>query len=178
MINTGNEMTPGTTVRVRSGYQHPALGAIGGWEGAVLRPFTVEGILYVDIEVTAKTIAGLSGSERGRYYNNKIVFTRVRLAQKDAEVIPTPAIQRTPSEAFAAAQHEWYDEVGEHEPDPTKFVADRTAGAGVDQGRRQAIRSLVGIGAFMVILIAFMRDNCNRGNSGGGSWGRSGGFSS
>jgi len=179
-VNTpGSEAAAPTTVQVRAGTQHPTLGSIGGWEGTVLRTFAAGGETFVDIELMAKTIAGISPAERGRYYAGKIVFTRLRLAQKDVVSIPTPVIERTRADAFATAQHEWYDEVGTHEDDPTKFVADRTAGGSTNMERRQMIRSLVGIGAFMVVLLAFMQRDCGCGSSGtGGSWGRSGGFSS
>ena len=107
------------------------------------------------------------------------MFTHVRLAQKDVVSIPTPVVQRTRADAIATAQHEWYDEVGSHDNDPTKFVADRTAVGATNMDRRQMIRSLVGIGGFMVVLLAFMQRDCSCGTSGtGGSWGRSGGFSS
>jgi hypothetical protein len=171
-------MTAQTTVQIRPGCQHPTLGAIGGWEGVVLRSFSVGGVVYLDVGVSAKTIAGMSGAERGRYYSSKIVFTRVRLAQKDTQPLPAAAAQPLRADVMAETQHEWFDEVGAHQQDPTQFVADRTATGHVDVGRRQAIRSLAGIGAFMVITIALMQRDCTSGNSGSGSWGRSGGFSS
>ena len=168
MINQESETGGQATVQVRPGMQHPTLGSIGGREGTVLRTFTAGGDTYVDIELMAKTIAGISPEERGRYYSNKIVFTHVRLSQKDVVSIPTPVIQRTRADAFATAQHEWYDEVGSHEDDPTKFVADRTAGGATNMDRRQMIRSLVGIGAFMVVLLAFMQRDCSCGTYGNG----------
>lgn len=181
MNSSDSEQIVQTMVQVRPGCRHPVLGAIGGWEGAVLRSFNVGGATYIDVEVSTKTIAGLGSAERGKYYNGKIVFTRLRVAQKDAQPIPTPVIQRASPQAMAQSQQEWFNEVGAHQHDPTKFVADRAAPEHYDAGRRQAIRTLVGFGSFILITAALSRSSCNSdnsGNSGTGSWGRSGGFSS
>jgi hypothetical protein len=173
-----NAETEQRAVQVRPGYQHPTLGAIGGWEGVVLRSFSAGGAVYCDVELSAKTIAGLSASEKGRFYSSKIVFTRFRVAERDTQPLPTAGPIPRREIAMAETQHEWYNEVGAHEQDPTKFVADRVAGGHVDFGRRQAILSLVGVGVFTLFMIALTQRDCNNGNSGNGSWGRSGGFSS
>ena len=178
MIGSDSGATVQSAVRVRAGCQHPTLGAIGGWEGTVLRTFTAGGGTYVDMQLSDRTIAGLGGAERERFYGSKIVFTRVRLARSDTEPISAGAAARP--EATARAQREWYDRVGSHEQDPTKFVADRAAPGKVDMGRRQALVSLVTVGATLMIVLALAEQNCNNDNSGTGrgSWGRSGGFSS
>ena len=165
-------------VQVLPGRQHPTLGAIGGWKGTVLRSFTAGGVVYLDVEVSSKTIAGLSREERGRYYAHKLVFTRIRVAQRDTEAPPAPLVQVERADISGQTQREWYKDVGEQEQDPTQFVADRAATQHVDTGRREAIRSLVGVGAFLIFMLAVMQRDCNCDNSGTGSWGRSGGFSS
>ena len=175
MINAAPEQS---AIQVRPGYQHPTLGAIGGWEGVVLRSFSVEDRVYFDVEPAAKTIDGLSASEKGGYYRGKIVFTRFRVARQDTEPLPDAGPASGREAVTAGTQHEWFDEVGAHEQDPTQFVADRAATEHVDVGRRQAILSLVGVGVFTLFMIALTQRDCSGGNSGNGSWGRSGGFSS
>jgi hypothetical protein len=178
MNDSDTGRTAQIAVRVRPGCQHPTLGAIGGWEGTLLRSFNAGGVTYVDLQVSEGTIAGLSGAERGRFYGSKIVFTRVRLPRSFVEPFSTGETPRP--EVMARAQREWYDRIGSNEQDPTKFVADRAAPGRVDTGRRQALRSLVTIGATLMILLALAEQNCNndKSGSGRGSWRRSGGFSS
>ena len=178
MINSGIEHPPLTLVRIRPGCQHPTLGMIGGWEGTVLRSFSAEGAVYCDIEVSAKSIAALNAAEKGRFYSAKIVFTRLRVSRDDVQTLPMPPLQLTRGDKMAQSQHEWFKQVGSREQDPTKFVADRAATKHIDTGRRDAIRSLVGFGAFLMVMLALSREDCNCGGSGNGSWGRSGGFSS
>lgn len=173
-----NAETEQKAVQVRPGYQHPTLGAIGGWEGVVLRTFTAGGAVYCDVELSSKTIDGLSAAEKGRFYGDKIVFTRFRVAERDTLPLPVKGTIPRREIVMAETQHEWYHEVGAREQDPTKFVADRAAVGHVDFGRRQAILSLVGVGVFTLFMVALTQRDCNNGNSGNGSWGRSGGFSS
>ena len=65
MINSDTEQTAQTSVQVRPGCQHPTLGAIGGWEGAVLRSFNAGGVAYLDVEARAKTIAAIERRREG-----------------------------------------------------------------------------------------------------------------
>lgn len=176
MSNEGE--TSRAMIQILPDRQHPTLGAVGGWKGTVLRSFTAGGVAYLDVEISSKTIAGLSREERARYYAHKLVFTRIRVAERDTEPLPVPLVRVERADIVGQTQREWYNDVGEQEQDPTKFVADRTATQHVDVGRREAIRSLVGVGAFLVIMLAVMQRDCSRDSSGTGSWGRSGGFSS
>ncbi len=178
MNNTGTQNPQRTIVQIRPGVVHAALGAIGGWKGTVLRSFSAGGVEYNDVEVSAKTIAGLSKEDRDRYYTNKLVFTRVRVAARDTEPVQIPFLQVERADITTQSQHEWFKEAGVHQQDPTRAEAESVAGPRVDIGRREAIRSLVGIGAFLLIMLSVMRQDCNNDNTGRGSWGRSGGFSS
>ena len=178
MNNPGTQNPQRTIVQIRPGVVHRALGAIGGWKGTVLRSFSAGGVEYLDVEVSPKTIAGLSNEERDRYYTHKIVFTRVRVAARDTETLPGAFLQVERADVTTQSQHEWFKEAGSHQQDPTRAEAESVAGPRVDIGRREAIRSLVGVGAFLLIMLSVMRQDCNNGNTGRGSWGRSGGFSS
>jgi hypothetical protein len=176
--NSGTQNPQRTIVQIRPGTAHAALGAIGGWKGTVLRSFSAGGVDYLDVAVSPKTIAGLSKEDRDRYYTHKLVFTRVRVAAQNAETLPTPAIQVERADITTQSQHEWYKEAGVHQQDPTRAEAESVAGPRVDIGRREAIRAMVGVGAMLLIIVAFMDQDCNNGNTGRGSWGHGGGFSS
>lgn|GEM_PF-2891209 len=178
MNDSGTQNPQRAIVQIRPGVVHTALGTIGGWRGTVLRSFTAGGIEYTDIEVSPKTIGGLSKEDRERFYTHKLVFTRVRVAARDTETLPVPFIQVERADIATLSQHEWFQEAGIHQQDPTKAEAESIAGPRVDIGRREAIRSLVGVGAILMITLALMQRDCSNGNRGYGSWGRSGGFSS
>lgn len=178
MTDSATGQTAQTTVRVRPGCQHPTLGPIGGWEGVVLRSFSVGGVTYCDVALSAKTLAQLSGAERGRCYSGKIVFTRFRVAERDTQPLPGGEAGSGSQDAAARTQREWYAEVGSHQQDPTQFVADRAGSGPSDAGRRQVLRSLVGVAVFMLFVSILVQRDCNNGSQGNGSWGRSGGFSS
>ena len=178
MTDTAAGQTAQTAIRVRPGCQHPTLGPIGGWEGDVLRSFSVGGATYCDVALSAKTLAELGGAERGRYYSGNIVFTRFRVAERDTQPLPGEEGGSRSQDAAARTQHEWYAEVGTHQHDPTQFVADRAATGPADAGRRQVLRSLVGVAVFMLSVSILVQRDCNNGTQGNGSWGRSGGFSS
>jgi len=173
------ELAAGSGVVVRPGVTHPTLGAIGGWEGTVLREFSAGGTRYLDIEISPSTLGAMGTKGRSAFYERKIVFTRFRVKADDTEPLPA-AVQPQKELLESRAQHEWFQEVGAKEADPTKLVADRTAGgsAGVDLGRRQALRMMMGVAGSMMLLAILLNRDCNNGRSGNGSWGRSGGFSS
>ena len=179
MIVGSLEQLAGSGVQIRPGVTHPTLGSVGGWEGTVLRSFTVEGTVYLDIEMSPSTAGALGAKGRSEFYSRRVVFTRFRVRAGDAE--PLPAAVPPQAEPFEArAQHEWFNEVGSRESDPTKFVADRAAvGSGkVDLGRRQAIQGIIAVGVFSMVIASMLNGDCNNGRTGNGSWGRSGGFSS
>ena len=178
MNDSGTQNPQRTIVQIRPGVTHATLGTIGGWKGTVLRSFNAGGIDYLDLAVSPATIAALSKEDRERYYAHKLVFTRVRVAARDAETIPTPAIQLERVDVATQSQHEWYREAGIHQQDPTRAEAESVAGPRVDIGRREAIRSLVGVGAFLLIMLSVIRQDCNNNGTSHGSWGRGGGFSS
>lgn len=178
MINAEPGPSSKTAVLVRPGFQHPTLGAIGGWKGVILRSFEAGGVTYCDVEISPETTAALSGAERGRFYNSRIVFTRFRLAAGDTQPLAARVPGTQGQDTAARIQHEWYDEVGAHQQDPTQFVADRSSTGPADKGRREVIRSLVGVAVFMLSISILIQRDCNNGNRGNGSWGRSGGFSS
>lgn len=179
MITGIAEDRAGSGVQVLPGVTHPVLGSIGGWEGIVLRGFTAEGTAYLDIETSPSTLGSLGANGRSEFYRKKIVFTRFRVKATDTQPLAA-AVQGQAELLESRAQHEWFNEVGEKETDPTKFVADRAAGGGtsVDQGRRQALRMMMGFAAFAMFMAIMLNQDCNNGRSGTGSWGRSGGFSS
>lgn len=179
MIVGSLEQLAGSGVQVHPGVTHPTLGAIGGWEGRVLRSFVVEGTAYLDIEMSPSTLGALGAKGRSAFYERKVVFTRFRVRAGDVEPLPA-AVQAQAELLESRAQHEWFNEVGAKETDPTKFVADRAAGGSgaVDLGRRQALRLMAGVAGSMMLLSILLNRDCNNGRSGTGSWGRSGGFSS
>ena len=179
MIVGSLEQLAGSGVQVHAGVSHPTLGAIGGWEGRVLRSFVVEGTAYLDVEISPSTLGGLGSSGRSAFYGRNVVFTRFRVKASDAEPLPA-AVQPQAELLESRAQHEWFGEVGSKEADPTKFVADRAAGgsSSVDLGRRQALRLMMGVAGSMMLLAILLNRDCSNDRSGTGSWGRSGGFSS
>ena len=128
MNNSGTQNPQRTIVQIRPGVTHAALGTIGGWKGTVLRSFNAGGVDYLDVEVSPKTIAGLSKEDRDRFYAHKLVFTRVRIAARNAETIPAPVIQVERADITTQSQHEWYREAGIHQQDPTRAEAESVAG--------------------------------------------------
>ncbi|HTO92998.1 MAG TPA: hypothetical protein VMM80_01460, partial [Bacteroidota bacterium] len=153
MIVGSLEQLAGSGVQVHAGVTHPTLGPIGGWEGRVLRSFVAEGTTYLDIEMSPSTLGALGSGGRSAFYAKKMVFTRFRVKATDAEAL-TAAVQPQAELMESRAQHEWFNEVGSKETDPTKFVADRAAGGtgGVDLGRRQALRLMMGVAGSMMLL--------------------------
>jgi hypothetical protein len=135
-------------------------------------------VIYLDIEISPATLAKLGAQARENYYKSKIVFTRIRLRQRDVEEIPAAVPAASLEAARDKVQHEWFTDVGARTGDPTKELAVRAVGSTVNIGRRQAIMSLVVIGTLLISIMATMEQHCSSGSRGTGSWGRSGGFSS
>src|SRR5207253_1711567 len=78
------------TIRIRQGVRHPTLGDVGSWEGAVMRSFVAAGRTYLDVEISGKSLASLSAQEKHKFFEDKIVFTRIRLVDTDVEFISLP----------------------------------------------------------------------------------------
>jgi hypothetical protein len=163
-----------TSVRISPGYEHPSLGDVGGWEGAVLRSFAVNGVTYLDLEMTANTLSKIPEADRERFFTSKTVFTRIRIAQNNVSAAGLAEDSSKRFDVISGIQRDWYKEVGVREPDPTQYVADRAGDEGVDVGRREAMQTMVRFGA-LLFLIMYLIYYYEHDDSNNGSWGRSGG---
>lgn len=169
-------------IRVNAGFRHPSLGDIGGWDAVVIRSFGREGVTYLDVELEAGTIMGLSRDQRNRFYQGKLVFTRLRASQSDTSPIDSKEDPSQRLKTIEGIQREWYGEVGVHEHDPTQYVADRAYDDDVDLGRRDAVFTMAKAAAIIIFVGAVMYRDCEEDKQDDrnhvhsyGSWGRSGG---
>ena len=163
-------------VTIRAGYSHPVLGTVEGWTGCVTRTFSVQGTCWHDIELTAGTIESIPPARIEIFVKEKIVFTRIRVAQENvvSSSPDEPASKR--EKAIESVQHQWHELVGGNITDPTKFASDQAFGDSFDPQRRQMMKTLVAAGIGVLVLsYATCRDSaCD--NNGTGSWHHGGGF--
>src|SRR5205823_6602727 len=163
--------------RIRQGFRHPTLGDVGGWEAAVTRSFVAAGRSYLDVEISGKSLASLSAQEKHKFFEDKVVFTRIRLTDTDVDFISLPETEAARLGAIRKIHWEWYLQFGKQEPDPTKFESDEAydTDGEADSGRRTALKYLAATGA--VLLLMYM-NNCNQDNDNrsGGTWGHGGGY--
>ena len=162
--------------KIRSGYRHSILGEIGGWEAAVIRSFRVDGVPFFDAELTASTILSLPAEKKSDFFSKKIVFTRIRIAQKDT--IPSDLHESSAKRlrAIKDIQKQWYKIVGSEEIDPTQSSSDLEFDSenNYDDGRREALKTLALVG-IVALMFAWIQCNDDQSNGTHGSWGRSGG---
>ncbi|HXX66760.1 MAG TPA: hypothetical protein VEK07_06250 [Polyangiaceae bacterium] len=176
-------MTQDITVqalRVRPGVIDAALGDLGGAVGVARRSFEVDGIEYVDIDLSAETLDEFAMERRQSFYDKKIVFTRVRMNRRNVEPYDLPLnpiavalYYRRRAERVDAISREWYERVGNAEQDPTADAVDLAARV----SRRRALLVAAGLGAVAVGVVASAINSCESAISRSGSWDRADGGS-
>lgn len=168
-----------SAVRVHPGVVDAALGDLGGAVGVARRSFQVEGVEYIDVDLSAETLEQFVIERRQTFYEKKIVFTRVRLRRSSVEAHATPLpnpvdlglFYRRRSEIINAISREWYERIGDAEQDPTAQAVDVAARL----SRRRALLIAAGVGVTAVGVAAAAVGSCESAPSRTGSWGRSDG---
>lgn len=174
MIEENTWRKPEEFVQIRTGCSHPLLGDVGEWRGAVLRTFAVEGVTYLDIELTGETQSAIENERKKKFYREKIVFTRIRIPRSDTNPVDCAENRVRRHDAVAAMQAGWFKEIGASLGDPTLALTGESGGGAVDESRRAVLKTLAMAGAGILLLAITQCNQCNN-QDGSGTWGRGGG---
>ncbi len=164
-------------VQVAPGCRDSVMGDISGWQGRVIRRFTVGTVVYLDLELLAATLERITADQRREFFKGNVCFTRVRVKESAVQDIESTDDKAQRSKLQARIQHEWYELVGQNQDDPTKRASDELYSQLRDPSKRRTMQTMIAVGIGAVAL-AFTAARCDNGcgyAGGGSSWGRVGG---
>lgn len=161
-------------VQVQPGYRDALMGDLDGWTGRVIRQFSVDSIVYYDVEIGVMCLEYIPIERKRQFIADSICFTRIRVpAQKTTEIeLEDPPIER--AKQFHTLQVQWYGAVGNAYTDLTRDRSDREYSMLSDPARRQFMMVMGGLGVAAIGLIVGLSQCAEEGGS-SSSWGRVGG---